>query len=132
MCRTTAVAGNIQHWAEYSLPARPIYHPASCAENDWSYGRLDAPKEFCLLGSRAPDVERDYPPHPTHQAPRSPLSIADIDPANEPLAIFEVRPHPDADKIRLVDVDAGDGMPLQICCGAGNFAAGDRDWCLHL
>ena len=101
MCRTTAVAGNIQHWAEYSLPARPIYHPASCAENDWSYGRLDAPKEFCLLGSRAPDVERDYPPHPTHQAPRSPLSIADIDPANEPLAIFEVRPHPEAGVVLL-------------------------------
>jgi phenylalanyl-tRNA synthetase beta chain len=39
--------------------------------------------------------------------------------------VLEVRPHPDADKIRLVDVDAGDGMPLQICCGAGNFAAGD-------
>ena len=101
MCRTTAVAGNIQHWAEYSLPARPIYHPASCAENDWSYGKLDAPKEFCLLGSRAPDVERDYPPHPTHQAPRSPLSIADIDPANEPLAIFEVRPHPEAGVVLL-------------------------------
>ena len=39
--------------------------------------------------------------------------------------VLEVRPHPDADKIRLVDVDAGDGLPLQICCGAGNFAAGD-------
>ena len=38
MCRTTAVAGNIQHWAEYSLPARPIYHPVTCAENDWSHG----------------------------------------------------------------------------------------------
>ena len=35
------------------------------------------------------------------------------------------RPHPDADKIQLVDVDAGDGEPLQICCGAFNMAVGD-------
>ena len=52
MCRTTAVAGNIQHWAEYSLPARPIYHPATCAENDWSHGsfpRRTARTEGVLL-----------------------------------------------------------------------------------
>jgi len=39
--------------------------------------------------------------------------------------VLDVRAHPDADKIRLVDVDAGDGVPLQICCGAGNMGAGD-------
>lgn len=39
--------------------------------------------------------------------------------------VLEVRPHPDADRIRLVDVDAGDGAPLQVCCGASNMAAGD-------
>ncbi|MFM7069691.1 MAG: phenylalanine--tRNA ligase subunit beta, partial [Actinomycetes bacterium] len=39
--------------------------------------------------------------------------------------VLDVRPHPDADKIRLVDVDAGDGQPLQICCGASNMGAGD-------
>jgi phenylalanyl-tRNA synthetase beta chain len=39
--------------------------------------------------------------------------------------VLEVREHPDADRIRLVDVDAGDGVPLQICCGATNMVAGD-------
>lgn len=39
--------------------------------------------------------------------------------------VLDVREHPDADRIRLVDVDTGDGNPLQICCGASNMAAGD-------
>jgi phenylalanyl-tRNA synthetase beta chain len=39
--------------------------------------------------------------------------------------VLDLRPHPDADKIQLVDVDAGDGEPLQICCGAFNMAVGD-------
>ncbi len=39
--------------------------------------------------------------------------------------VLEVREHPDADRIRLVDVDPGDGSSLQICCGASNMAAGD-------
>lgn len=39
--------------------------------------------------------------------------------------VLEIRPHPDADRIRLVDVDPGDGGPLQIVCGAWNFAVGD-------
>ena len=39
--------------------------------------------------------------------------------------VLEVRQHPDADRIRLVDVDLGDGEALQICCGATNMAAGD-------
>jgi phenylalanyl-tRNA synthetase beta chain len=39
--------------------------------------------------------------------------------------VLELRAHPDADKIQLVDVDAGDGEPLQICCGAFNMAVGD-------
>ena len=36
-----------------------------------------------------------------------------------------IRSHPDADRIRLVDVDPGDGGPLQIVCGAWNFKVGD-------
>ena len=40
--------------------------------------------------------------------------------------VLEIRPHPDADKICLVDVDLGDGEALQICCGATNMAVGDR------
>lgn len=39
--------------------------------------------------------------------------------------VLDLRPHPDADRIQLVDVDAGDGEALQICCGAFNMAVGD-------
>ncbi len=39
--------------------------------------------------------------------------------------IEDVRAHPDADRIRLVDVDAGTGNPLQIVCGASNLHVGD-------
>jgi len=39
--------------------------------------------------------------------------------------VLELRPHPDADKIQLVDVDQGDGQPLQVCCGAFNMRVGD-------
>ena len=40
--------------------------------------------------------------------------------------VLDLRPHPNADKIQLVDVDTGDGEALQICCGAFNMAVGDR------
>ena len=39
--------------------------------------------------------------------------------------VLDLRPHPDADKIQLVDVDRGDGQALQVCCGAFNMAVGD-------
>jgi phenylalanyl-tRNA synthetase beta chain len=39
--------------------------------------------------------------------------------------VLETRAHPNADKVQVVDVDAGDGEALQIVCGAFNFAAGD-------
>jgi phenylalanyl-tRNA synthetase beta chain len=39
--------------------------------------------------------------------------------------VLATRPHPDADRIQLVDVDAGDGEALQIACGAFNMAPGD-------
>ncbi|HVL06377.1 MAG TPA: phenylalanine--tRNA ligase subunit beta [Acidimicrobiales bacterium] len=39
--------------------------------------------------------------------------------------VLETRPHPNADKVQVVEVDAGDGDALQIVCGAFNFAAGD-------
>ncbi len=39
--------------------------------------------------------------------------------------VLDLRPHPDADKIQLVDVDQGDGQPLQVCCGAFNMQVGD-------
>ena len=39
--------------------------------------------------------------------------------------VLNTRPHPGADKVQLVDVDAGSGQQLQIVCGAFNFGAGD-------
>ncbi|MGC8626947.1 MAG: phenylalanine--tRNA ligase subunit beta, partial [Acidimicrobiales bacterium] len=39
--------------------------------------------------------------------------------------VLSARPHPAADRIQLVDVDAGDGEALQICCGAFNLKEGD-------
>ena len=39
--------------------------------------------------------------------------------------ILDLRPHPDAERIQLVDVDLGDGSATQICCGAFNMAVGD-------
>ncbi|MXW61952.1 MAG: phenylalanine--tRNA ligase subunit beta [Acidimicrobiaceae bacterium] len=39
--------------------------------------------------------------------------------------VLDLRPHPAADKIQLVDVDAGDGQARQVCCGAFNMAVGD-------
>ena len=39
--------------------------------------------------------------------------------------VFELRAHPSADRIQIVDVDRGDGNALQICCGAFNMAVGD-------
>ena len=39
--------------------------------------------------------------------------------------VLGLRPHPDADRIQLVDVDPGDGEALQVCCGAFNMAVGD-------
>ena len=39
--------------------------------------------------------------------------------------VLSTAKHPEADRIQLVSVDAGDGEPLQVCCGAFNMAAGD-------
>ena len=39
--------------------------------------------------------------------------------------VLATRPHPNADKVQLVDVDACDGEALQIVWGAFNMAAGD-------
>src|SRR6187399_2864475 len=38
--------------------------------------------------------------------------------------ILDVLPHPDADRIRLADVDAGDGRPVRVVCGAPNIEPG--------
>jgi phenylalanyl-tRNA synthetase beta chain len=38
--------------------------------------------------------------------------------------VLSVSAHPQADRLRVCKVDAGDGVPLQIVCGAPNVAAG--------
>ena len=38
--------------------------------------------------------------------------------------VLDVQPHPDADKLRVAQVDAGTGSVLQIVCGAPNVAKG--------
>ncbi|MBF4472112.1 phenylalanine--tRNA ligase subunit beta [Flavobacterium sp. HJJ] len=35
-------------------------------------------------------------------------------------------PHPDADRLKITTVDLGDGIPLQIVCGASNVSAGQK------
>ena len=39
--------------------------------------------------------------------------------------VLDLRAHPRADRIQLVDVDAGDGKARQVCCGAFNMEVGD-------
>jgi len=38
--------------------------------------------------------------------------------------VLDVRPHPDADRLRVCTVDIGAGVPTTIVCGAPNVAAG--------
>ena len=40
--------------------------------------------------------------------------------------VVALRPHPDADRVQLVDVDTGSGDLLQIVCGAFNVHVGDH------
>ncbi|HET6952329.1 MAG TPA: phenylalanine--tRNA ligase subunit beta [Acidimicrobiales bacterium] len=59
------------------------------------------------------------------------LAVEELDVLGEGLdgivvaRVLATRPHPAADRIHLVDVDAGDGQALQIACGAFNMAPGD-------
>ena len=59
------------------------------------------------------------------------LAVESIKPIGEGLGgivvarVLGLRPHPDADRIQIVDVDAGDGEALQVCCGAFNMSVGD-------
>jgi len=43
--------------------------------------------------------------------------------------VKSVKPHPDADKLRVTEVDAGTGELLQIVCGAPNVAEGQKVPC---
>ncbi|MGH9092250.1 MAG: phenylalanine--tRNA ligase subunit beta [Acidimicrobiales bacterium] len=79
---------------------------------------------------------RDFAPFGTDPAPLVEalddlgLVVEGVERVGEGLAdvvvarVDEIGPIPGADRIRLVTVEAGDG-PLQIVCGAANFAVGD-------
>ena len=43
--------------------------------------------------------------------------------------VLSVAPHPDADRLRVCQVDAGQGAPLSIVCGAPNVSAGIKVPC---
>lgn len=58
-----------------------------------------------------PAVERLYPQAPLYDR----MVIGKI---------VDVKPHPNADKLRLVSTDAGGEKPLEIVCGGSNLAAG--------
>ena len=58
------------------------------------------------------------------------LEVEGVDNPGEKLAAFKIarvlvaERHPQADKLQVLTVDAGDGTPLQIVCGAANARAG--------
>ncbi|NND45446.1 MAG: phenylalanine--tRNA ligase subunit beta [Xanthomonadales bacterium] len=70
---------------------------------------------------------------PTELAERltaSGLEVDGIEPVAAPFSgvvvgeILSCEPHPDADKLKLCKVSAGEGEPLQVVCGAPNAVAG--------
>jgi len=58
------------------------------------------------------------------------LEVEGIENPGEKLAAFRVarvltaERHPQADKLQVLTVDTGDGVPLQVVCGAPNARAG--------
>ena len=64
-----------------------------------------------------------------HQLTMQGLEVESLDPAAPPLPgvvvgrVLEVKPHPNADRLRVCRVDAG-VSPLQIVCGASNVQVG--------
>ncbi len=66
----------------------------------------------------------------SHRLTMAGLEVEETEPAAPPFSgivvahIVDIAPHPDADKLRICQVDDGSGAPLQIVCGAPNAAAG--------
>ncbi|HEU5283001.1 MAG TPA: phenylalanine--tRNA ligase subunit beta, partial [Burkholderiales bacterium] len=66
----------------------------------------------------------------THLLTMSGLEVESCEPVAPPFTgvvvaqVRAVRPHPSADRLKVCEVDAGGGTPLQIVCGAPNVTAG--------
>ncbi|MEJ5210343.1 MAG: phenylalanine--tRNA ligase subunit beta [Burkholderiales bacterium] len=66
------------------------------------------------------------------------LEVEALEPAAPPFTgvvvaeVKAVRNHPDADRLKLCEVDVGEGAPLQIVCGAPNVAPGLRVPCARV
>ncbi|MBP6018136.1 MAG: phenylalanine--tRNA ligase subunit beta [Burkholderiaceae bacterium] len=66
----------------------------------------------------------------SHRLTMAGLEVEETNPAAPPFSgivvahILSIAPHPDADKLRVCQVDDGSGQALQIVCGAPNAAAG--------
>jgi phenylalanyl-tRNA synthetase beta chain len=65
-----------------------------------------------------------------HQLTMAGLEVASIEPVSAQFngvvvgQVLDVQAHPDADKLRVCQVDVGQGEPLNIVCGASNVRAG--------
>ena len=83
--------------------------------------------ESWLRSFTNPDLDTDAL---SHQLTMAGLEVEETDPVAPPFSgivvghITEIAPHPNADKLRVCQVDDGSGTPLQIVCGAPNAAAG--------
>ena len=85
--------------------------------HSWLQEFLDAPVDPTAVADAFDDLGT-----PVEEEIRLGEGLAGI----EVVRVLGLRPHPNADKIQLVDVDRGDGEALQICCGAFNMAVGDH------
>jgi phenylalanyl-tRNA synthetase beta chain len=84
--------------------------------SSWLHEMLDAPVPPEAIAAAFDDLGT-----PVEEEIRIGEGLAGI----EVVRVLDLSPHPNADKIQLVDVDRGNGEALQICCGAFNMSVGD-------
>src|SRR5690554_4850214 len=83
--------------------------------------------ESWLRALANPDIDTEAL---SHRLTMAGLEVEETVPAAPPFSgvvvaqIIDIAPHPDADKLRVCQVDDGSGAPLQLVCGAPNAAKG--------